>query len=200
MRLGGVGVVLLGAVAVGGPLRAQEREPRRVAECAASDSLIGATRLRPSGLVLVRADPDNGRTIYSTGTRVLERRHFHVTAYTAVKTGSTDALPSGRLALYVIDRSLYGKVDSMAPPELTVTLDDSLTLRLRPLLVTSYPGHPRNYAASISVPLSPATFLALVRSKQHVFELLGRRLRPSERQLDDLQAVFRAATCRVAPA
>lgn len=199
MRFVGLGVAVLGAVIVGGPLYAQERAPRRVDECAASDSLIGTAHLRPSGLVLVREDPDNGRTIYSTGTRVLERRNFHVTAYTAVETGSANSLANGRLALYVIDASLYGKVDSVNPPELTVTLDDSLTLRLSPLLVTSYPGHPRNYAAPISVPMSSATFLALVRSTKPVFELLGRRLRPSERQLNDLQAVFRAATCRVPP-
>lgn len=84
---------------------------------------------------------------------------------------------------------------------LAVILNDSLTLHFGAVLVYPYHGPPQPgaYAANVSVSMSPSTFLAIVQRPAPVFKFLGRRRKASQRELDDVQAVFRTAACNLAP-
>lgn len=180
------------------PLSAQTPKPIAIKSCPSVDSLIGADRLRPHGRVFVTPDSAHQRTIYNTGTRLLSRRSFHVTAVTAQDWQDPPPITGGDVRLWIEDRGLEGQVDSMTPPALTVELGDSVTLHFGAVVV-----HPQRqsgkfpYVADISLWMAPASFLALVRSQSAIFEFLGRRLKADQHELDDMQAVFRAAACRL---
>ena len=203
MRLVGVRKTILGWALslVVGPLSAQAPKPLTVSACPAADSLIGAEHIRRHGRVFVTPDSAHGRTIYSTGTRFLAPGDFHVTALAAQDQQQPAPLAGGELWLYIVAPGREGQVDSLTPPALAVMLNDSLTLHFGAVLVHPYHGPPQPFApaTNVSVSMPPSTFLAIVRSPAPVFEFLGSRRKASQRELDDVQAVFRAAACNVAP-
>jgi hypothetical protein len=203
MRLTGATTTILSCALslVVGPLSAQTPKPLTVSACPAADSLIGAQHIRRHGRVFVTPDSAHGRTIYSTGTRFLDPGDFHVTALAAQDQQQPAPLAGGELWLYLVTSGRAGQVDSFSPPALAVILNDSLTLHFGAVLVHPYHGPPQPFSPGVNVSISmpPSTFLAIVRSPAPVFEFLGSRRKASRRELDDVQAVFRGASCNLAP-
>lgn len=60
-----------------------------------------------------------------------------------------------------------------------------------------YPSHaePEYAAAYLWTTVTPATFLAMARARRLEFRIHDRKGRPSSQEMDDVQAVFRAAYC-----
>ena len=170
-------------------------KPFRVGPCPAADSLIGTDRLRLQGLAAAAVEEKTGDSIFITGHRLLNSGDFHLWGSVLRETVPAAPIRMAQLTLVVVNATPHAPVSRAALDSVWADADGDVHLHFGPPQVRQQLKDSTGYGSSAEIVISPAAMLSIVRAHAIAFTWKGRRLTPSEDELADLQAVFRASYC-----